>query len=178
MRHKGVLSVFVVSMIMAGCLLAAPVALADGGPHRGSYAVYNVVTGQTETFDIGAKGGCAMYHILPTWKNWVSLGGCLLWGYGFDVGRNSNNVYEIFAIGTDYQVWHNWQTRPGLGPWSGWYPFGGRVASDLGSASDPGGPRVDGSGSRLTVTVTGTDHRLWARHQQCASGCWTGWYLV
>jgi hypothetical protein len=166
------------AILVGACQLAAPVAQADGGPHRFAWSNYDVVTGQTETFQIGAKGGCAMYHILPGWSDWVSLGGCLRRGYGFDIGRNSDNRYELFTIGYDDQVWHNWQTRAGLGPWSGWYPFGGKVPDNLGSASFPGGPNVDSSGGRLTVTVYGTDFRPRARQQQCAGGCWSAWHRV
>jgi len=180
MRHQrfGVGSVIAMAIFIGGSLLATPVAQADGGPHRFEWSNYNVVTGQTETFEIGAKAGCAMYHILPGWSDWVSLGGCLRPGYGFDLGRNADNRYELFAIGYDNQVWHNWQTRPGLGPWSGWYPFDGYVLNGLGSASAPGGPTVDSSGGRLTVTVIGTNNRYWARQQQCANGCWGAWHQV
>lgn len=26
--------------------------------------------------------------------------------------------------GSDYQIWHNWQTRPGAGLWNGFTPLG------------------------------------------------------
>lgn len=160
----------------AGALFRAPAALADGGPHRFAWSNYDVVTGQNETFEIGAKGGCSMFHRIPGWSDWVSLGGCLRPGYGFDVGRNADNRYELFAIGYDDAVWHDWQTRPGRGPWSGWYSLGGTVPNGLGSASDPGGPRVSSAGGRISVYVPGTDNRLWVRQQTCANGCWGPWH--
>ena len=41
---------------------------------------------------------------------------------------------EIFARGTDYALWHNWQVSPG-GSWSGWNSLGGILVADMQAAA-------------------------------------------
>ena len=43
---------------------------------------------------------------------------------------NSDGRLEVFGVGTDHAVWHNWQTVAHAGPWSGWASLGGVVTSD------------------------------------------------
>jgi len=38
------------------------------------------------------------------------------------VGRNQDGRLEVFGVGRDKSLWHNWQTAPNNG-WSGWQHF-------------------------------------------------------
>jgi len=44
---------------------------------------------------------------------WVSAPG---------VGVNPDGRLEVFVVGSDFALWHNWQLTPG-GAWSGWAPL-------------------------------------------------------
>jgi hypothetical protein len=81
---------------------------------------------------------------------------------------NSDGRLEVFAVGGDRAVWHNWQESPHAGPWSGWGSLGGIVTSDP--------VTVDNSDGRLELFARGTDNALWHNWQQAAhSGPWSGW---
>src|SRR6266704_2217579 len=73
------------------------------------------------------------------------------------VGRNADGRLEIFVLGSNHVLYHNWQTAPN-GGWSNvWYNEGG---SWLG---DPAvGQNADG---RLQIFVVGADHALYTKWQ-------------
>ena len=50
------------------------------------------------------------------------------------IGMNFDGRMEIFGIGTDQTVYHNWQTSAG-GPWSGWQSI---AAPSNGAGTDTG----------------------------------------
>ena len=75
----------------------------------------------------------------------------------------------MFAIGTDGQLWHNWQWKPnGTTGWSGWYPMGGSF-----SAGTAVNINIDG---RLELFIYGSDGKLWNNWQVVAGGGWSGWH--
>jgi hypothetical protein len=97
--------------------------------------------GRLEVFAIGAEG--AMWHF---WQNapgsstsWSldSLGGSFQTMGNIGpithvypaVGRNADGRLEIFALGSDRALWHNWQTAPNSG-WAGWSSFGGFLGTN------------------------------------------------
>lgn len=84
------------------------------------------------------------------------------------VADNRDGRLEVFARGTDGAVWHDYQTAPGSGPWSGWSSLGGVVTSDPAVALNHDG--------RLEVFAVGTDSAVWHDYQTIpASGPWSGW---
>jgi hypothetical protein len=56
---------------------------------------------------------------------------------------------DVFARGTDNQLWHTWWANG----WSGWEPLGGALASGPAAAARSAG--------RLDVVVRGTDNQVW-----------------
>jgi len=84
------------------------------------------------------------------------------------VAFNSDGRLEVFAVGGDRAVWHNWQTAPHAGPWSGWASLGGLVTSDPAA--------LDNSDGRLEVFARGADNALWHNWQTAPhAGPWSGW---
>src|SRR6266545_1638408 len=87
------------------------------------------------------------------------------------VGENADGRLEVFAVGPDRALRHNWQLTPG-GSWSGWASLGGVIV---------GSPAVarDDSGS-LVVFVRGTNDAVWLKWQLTpgSSGSWSGWYTL
>ena len=81
---------------------------------------------------------------------------------------NSDGRLEVFGVGGNRAVWHNWQEHPHAGPWSGWASLGGVVTSDP--------VTVDNSDGRLELFARGTDNALWHNWQTAPhAGPWSGW---
>jgi glucose/arabinose dehydrogenase len=76
------------------------------------------------------------------------------------VASGSAGRLDVFARGTDNQLWHKWWVNG----WSHWEPLGGVLAS--------GPAAVASSGGRLDVIVKGQDNQLWHRWYQ---GAWSAW---
>lgn len=82
--------------------------------------------------------------------------------------ENSDGRLEVFGIGSDRAVWHNWQTAPHAGPWSGWNSLGGIATSDP--------VAFDNTDGRLEIFVRGTDRAIWHNWQTAPhAGPWSGW---
>lgn len=105
------------------------------------------------------------------WSSWSSLGSA---GGGMSTdptaGLNWDNRIEVFAIGLDNQVYHNWQRwfDPFGAPWTGWYAlpgrlFKGRVAVDTDAAG------------RMHVVARALDDTIWINYQVTRGGNWSGW---
>lgn len=85
---------------------------------------------------------------------------------GSRVGQNADGRLEVFVIGTDSAVWHNWQVSAG-GAWSGWASLGGIVTSQ---------PVVYSNfDSRLEIFARGTDSAIWHNWQVAPNDGWSGW---
>jgi hypothetical protein len=80
-----------------------------------------------------------------------------------EIGINSDGRLEIFGLGLDSQVWHNYQVAPNSG-WSGWYglpaPWGWSVQPVVGTNSD----------GRLELFEVGPDHQMYHLWQAVPSG--------
>jgi hypothetical protein len=85
---------------------------------------------------------------------------------------NQDGRLEVFVIGTDHAVWHNWQSAAGRGPWSGWSSLGGYAISGPSVFS-----RFNGS-DRVGLHVTGGDGGTWNIHQNAPNRCWSAWNEV
>jgi autotransporter-associated beta strand protein len=89
-----------------------------------------------------------------------SLGGVLT--SGPDVSSWASNRLDVFAKGTDNQLWHKWWDGAS---WNGWEPLGGQLTSDPTAVS--WGP------NRIDVFAKGTDNALW--HKWWDGASWNGW---
>jgi Glycosyl hydrolases family 18/Repeat of unknown function (DUF346) len=93
--------------------------------------------------------------------SWSTLGGTLTSGPG--VSSWSANREDLFARGTDAQLWHNWQDSRG---WHVWEPLGGVLAAGTGPAA------VSWAANRIDVFVKGIDGQSWHKWWD---GQWSGW---
>src|SRR5436309_2547693 len=88
----------------------------------------------------------------------VSLGGQL--STRPDVAQNTDGRLEVFALGTDYAVYQNWQVAPN-GSWSGWRSLGGGFKP----ARNPVVARNADGRLELFVRGADTDNQLWHKWQ-------------
>jgi hypothetical protein len=80
------------------------------------------------------------------------------------IGSNSDGRLELFYVGTDANLYHNWQTTPN-GGWLGQRPFGG-AAKKIAIGSNSNG--------RLELFYIGTDNNLYHNWQTTPNGGWFG----
>jgi hypothetical protein len=133
---------------LGGVLTSSPSAVSWGNQNR---------------IDVVARGSDnAAWHTWwngTSWGGWESLGGILT--YGPLVTSWGTGRLDVFASGTDFQLWH----RYFAGTWSGWEPLGG----SLGAA--PGG--VSWGPNRIDIFIQGPgetlSHKWWNVTQ------WGGW---
>jgi hypothetical protein len=52
----------------------------------------------------------AIYNINSSWNGWLRLGTTVGYGKQLAVEKNLDGRFEVFVIGTDNKVYHNWQT--------------------------------------------------------------------
>jgi hypothetical protein len=125
-----------------------------------------------EVFGVGSDH--AIWHIPQTsrgggWGGWSSLGGQVISDPTVVTNGPAGPLafcLEVFVIGGDQAVWHNFQTTPG-GSWSGWQSLGGSMTGDLAV-----GRNNDG---RLEVLARGTDNALWDLAETAPGGPWSSW---
>lgn len=86
---------------------------------------------------------------------------------GRRVARNADGRQELFARGTDGNLYHKWQVVPN-GGWSGWENLGG-----YSPGADPV-VAVNADG-RLEVFTRGADGTLWHIFQWVPNGGWSAW---
>ena len=82
------------------------------------------------------------------------------------VVHNADGRVEAFVAGTDFALWHIWQTAPNNG-WSGYDSLGGVLSSSMDSATNADG--------RVEVFVRGTDGAVWHIWQTAPNNGWSGW---
>lgn len=101
---------------VGGLLTANPEAILDAA-NRVAVVVRNI-----------EFGGHIIRQSAPgsgTWGAWTWLGGVL--DTGLAVGKNGDGRLEVFAVGTDGAMYHQWETcTGGCNTWSGWYSLGGQ----------------------------------------------------
>jgi len=82
------------------------------------------------------------------------------------VQRNSDGRLEVFGVGGDGQVWHNWQEKANSG-WVRWDSFGGQIRWVRTNVNKDGRMEVFGVG------MDGTVLRIF--QEKPHSGPWTAW---
>ncbi|SRR6266567_1877722 len=85
------------------------------------------------------------------------------------VAQNGDGRLEAFEVGTDRNLYHNYQLQPN-GSWSGWQSLGKPSGGSLQSISL--GINNDG---RLEVFASVTDGNLWHIWQMAVDKGWSGW---
>ncbi len=100
------------------------------------------------------------------WGNWVPLGGGGRIQTAPATVLNADGRGEVFATGSDGQLWHVWQPA-----WQQWIPLS--HPPGLGFIGQPAAIRnTDG---RLEVFARATDHSYWHSWQLTPGGAWSGW---
>jgi len=131
----------------------------------------------TSVFQDVTAGSNGLYNAGPGWDACTGLGSVYgaavataLEGVGLrgivEIGTDFDGRLEAFATGTDFALWHLWQTAPNNG-WSAWSSLGGILTSDRSV-----GQNADG---RLEVFARGTDDALWHIWQVTPGGGWPSW---
>jgi hypothetical protein len=87
-----------------------------------------------------------------------------------DIFQHPNGLWETFVVGTDFAIWHSWETA--IDVWTPWQSLGGTVQCWNGAPCRAwDGVRL--VGQQPTIQVRGTDGRNW-----CRTWPWTqGWRL-
>jgi hypothetical protein len=96
-----------------------------------------------------------------TWSSsWTSLGGALRDSNGPAVIENSDGRLQVFAIGTNNQLYYKIQSSPGSSTWSSsWTSLNGGVKADTSPAV---GTNLD---LRMQAFVVGTNNLLYYKWQ-------------
>lgn len=76
---------------------------------------------------------------------------------------------ELFAVGTNTDVWHDWQTAPS----SGWNPW-----ENLGEGAYPGTVVARNLNGALEAFVVANDGNVWHAWESGPEGTWGGWYSL
>ena len=103
----------------------------------------------------------------PGWSQWHVLDVTPAGGFASSprvVANMNDGRLEVFAIGADGAMWHNYQTTPSGPAWKGWISLGGSFQHDPSPAIN-----LDG---RIEVFAWGTDNAVWHRSQQTPGGGW------
>ena len=110
-------------------------------------------------------GGGAKFTSQDVWKGEKPLGGNAL---GITVGQNADGRLEIFYIGTDGALYHNWQTTAGSSTWHGETKFAGDSAKQIAVARN-----ADGT---LEIFYVGSNNDLYHNRQTAmnSSASWGG----
>ncbi len=80
--------------------------------------------------------------------------------------NNPDGRLEIFAIGTDTALWHDWETGNN-GPWSGWASFGGGGITQIAGGKHQGG--------RMEVFVMSSAGAVSSMYQSGSPLAWYGY---
>jgi hypothetical protein len=131
-----------------------------------SIAVGHDAWRREQVFGIGANTG--LWLIAQPAVSSSAFGGwSFLGGYDLQqlaVGNNADGRDEVFALGGDHAVYHQWQGV--YGGWSGWANLGGNVQG-LQVGRDAKG--------RLEVVALDSAYHAWAIGQTSPNGGWGGW---
>ena len=104
-----------------------------------------------------------------TWTGQNSLGGGGNLS-GLSATRNTDGRLDVSVVGSDNNVWHNWQTTAG-GNWNGWFRFDTSETAVSGQAPCLA---VNQSGT-LEIFMNGTNGHVYHNWQTTPGGSWHGW---
>jgi hypothetical protein len=134
--------------------------------------------GRLELFTIGNDGTCVhAYETAPnsptSWSGWTSLGGNWEADAKPVVSADLNGALEVFLIGTNGVMYHNYQSANNLSPnsWIGWLNLGGSFGDSIRAC-------VGGTNNNavLEVFLIGPDtDMLHAWQESPNSSAWSGW---
>lgn len=97
------------------------------------------------------------------------LGGRYSCEYGEEWHVYANGRKEVWVIGADRQVYHNYSRSNGS--MTGWLPFGGIATSGVQVVLD------ESRGQAATIRVRGTDGKFHHRERNGKTGVWTPWHV-
>lgn len=137
--------------------------------------------GRLEIFAVGPVGVGGnelwqMWQVAPNsgWSAWKFPGipeSSIFFTDQFTVGRNQDGRQEVFAVGSDGNVWQIWQTAPNDG-WSDWRKLGQPPVGIRRSDRITVGSNED---RRQELFVMGRDDALWHIWQVAPNTGWSDW---
>jgi hypothetical protein len=133
--------------------------------------------GRQEIFAIGADNALwQKWQVAPNngWSEWKTLetpATDTSLSDRFTVGRNQDGRQEVFAVGSDGNVWQIWQTAPNDG-WSDWRKLGQPRPGIRPSDRITVGSNADG---RQELFVMGGDDAVWHIWQVAPNVGWSAW---
>ena len=142
-----------------------------------SHVVGRNADGRLEIFAVGDDNALwQKWQVAPNngWSEWKTLGTPARdtsLTEQFTVGRNQDGRQEVFAVGSDGNVWQIWQTAPN-GGWSDWRKLGQPPAGIRRSDRITVGSNED---RRQELFVMGEDDALWHIWQVAPNAGWSGW---
>lgn len=142
-----------------------------------THVVGRNVDGRMEIFAIGNDNALwQKWQLAPNggWSEWKTLGvpaGDASLTDQFAVGANQDGRQEVFAVGSDGNVWQIWQTAPN-GGWSDWRRLGKPPAEIRGPDRITVGNNAD---RRQELFVMGRDDALWHIWQVAPNAGWSDW---
>jgi hypothetical protein len=142
-----------------------------------AHAIGSNADGRQEIFAIGDDNALwQKWQVTPSngWSQWNALGapakGTSLTD-NFTIGRNRDGRQEVFAIGSDGNIWQIWQTAPN-GSWSNWGKLGKPTAGIRRSDRITVRSNLD---RRQELFVMGEDDALWHIWQLEPNAGWSDW---
>jgi hypothetical protein len=133
--------------------------------------------GRLEIFAIGDDGGLwQKWQVTPNngWSEWKTLGTPsrdISLNEQFTVGRNQDGRQEVFAVGSDGNVWQIFQAAPS-GGWSDWKKLGHPRPGIRHFDRIIVGRNID---LRQELFVMGSDDALWHIWQVFPNAGWSDW---
>jgi hypothetical protein len=132
--------------------------------------------GRQEIFAIGENALWQKWQVAPNngWSDWRTLGtpaADVSLTDRFTVGRNQDGRQEVFAVGSDGNVWQIFQTVPN-GGWSDWKKLGKPPAEIRTSDRITVGSNADG---RQELFAVGKDAAIWHVWQVAPNVGWSDW---
>jgi hypothetical protein len=142
-----------------------------------SHVVGRNADGRQEIFAVGDDHALwQKWQVAPNngWSEWKTLGTPARDTFltdQFTVGSNQDGRQEVFAVGSDGNVWQIWQTGPN-GGWSDWGKLGKPPAGIRRSDRITVGSNAD---RRQELFVMGQDDALWHIWQMAPNVGWSDW---
>jgi hypothetical protein len=142
-----------------------------------SHVVGRNADGRLEIFAVGEDNALwQKWQVAPNdgWSEWKTLGAPARDASltdQFTVGRNQDGRQEVFAVGSDGNVWQIWQTAPN-GGWSAWGKLGQPPAGIRRADRITVGSNED---LRQELFVMGGDDALWHIWQVAPNAGWSDW---
>lgn len=139
-------------------------------PPAGYNWVMSNPSNQPEVFLVGQDQH--LYHAWCCWSGWNQLPGTTLIP-GVSVGNDADGRMEAFAVGTNGEMWHVWQTCTTCG-WSNLYSMG-----SIGGGFNNKVPKVAlNSDGRLEIFAIANDCQMYHAFQGAPNGGFSQWYSL